>query len=219
MASKEKEVDKTKPKPDIFLINDGKLNELFPDIEEKEFQDLVSQANTLLQNYPPTKEDELMLSKIKLGDLVFKYIFNPETKLEISSLSKVGEYSDLEKEITDMADMFVTLIGLGGRVIHVTSGLVNKAEVFYWHGTLGWHQVGIFDTPSPLIIAHLDTPEHYRFAYDLFHNEDGTHRIQELSRHLWRPPTTQDSLQLPFVDNVQPFFTSLQHWIMNQQDL
>jgi hypothetical protein len=203
MASKEKEFDKTKP--DIFSLIK------FPDLEEKEIQDVLK-ANTLLQNYPPTKEDELMLSKIKLGDLIF--ISDPEIKIETSSVSKVCEYSDLEKEITDLANMFVTLIGFGGRVIHVTSGLLDDEEVFYWHGTLGWHQLGMhmrFDQPTPLIIAHLDTPEHYRFAYDLFHNEDGTHRIQELSRHLWRPPTTKDSVNLPFFD--------YDDYIMNQEDL
>jgi hypothetical protein len=205
--SQEKDVEKTKV--DVLcmssiLSDDDEWKifcETFLELDEKELKDMVSYIDDDLKTYPPTKEQEQMLSRIQLGDVHFSADFDCDMEQDLfAGLSSVEDYSNVKNQFEDdVSETFVTRVELGGRVVVMTSGFHPEInEIMYWHGIKGWIQMTSTLTLCPMILLHLDDAEHYRFVYDLFHEKDGTHKVLNLSKHIWRPPTTEKSSRPPF---------------------
>lgn len=171
--------------------------------DEKTISSMMTHIDSTLEDYPPTKDQEMMLSKIKLGDAAFERHWD-EKKQDSLLLSKIDNLSNdgVHKEIENTCnnnDAFVTFIGMNGKILLITETMPFPwNRMVYWHGKLGWLLVGPGHLNYPLLLIHIDVPEYYRFAFNLFHNKDGTHRIPQLSDSLWRQPTTEKSLPPPF---------------------
>jgi hypothetical protein len=190
----------------IFIPQDEEKRKIFYEgmgWSEQEYNDAILSAVANLKLYPPTKDQEIMLSDIKLGDFA---TLHRNLKVHERLLAcKVGNYSDLQKE--SEGPLFIVYMSYRNRIIHVSMARDNdgysEKYILYWHSERGW--IDLQDENWPLTIAHLDTAEHYRFAYDLFHDE-GKHKNDYYADSLWRPPTTTDSIEPPT------------YWIQDQDD-
>jgi hypothetical protein len=187
----------------IFVPRDEEKQKLFYDgmsWSVEEYNEAIRSAIINLESYPPTKEQEIMLADIKLGDFATLLRNHREVPGRmLASMSKIGNYSDLEKETE--GPLFVVYVSHGGRIIHVNMAALRDGNgdsdnyILYWHAEKGW--VDLQKEVWPLVIAHLDTPEHYRFAYDLFHDAEGKHKIGYYADNVWAMPTTADSIAPP----------------------
>jgi hypothetical protein len=188
-----------------------KLNafyDIYKQYDEKTVKAMITCLETTLNDYPPTKDQEMMLSKIKLGDAAFpRWEDGKDDSLlrsKLGNLSNSGVQKEIEKITTNL---FVSFIGMNGKILLLTATeekTVVNHRLVYWNGKLGWILIGRYHYPLPLLLIHIDVPEYYRFAFNLFHNDDGTHKSSQLSDSLWLPPTTDKSLLPPFYEEPIP---------------